>query len=62
MVAQAIIAGGNARVGLEDNIYIAKGEFATNEQLVEKAVRMIRDLGANVLTPAQARKKLGIVK
>lgn len=62
MVAQAIINGGNARVGLEDNIYISKGEFATNEQLVEKAVRLIRDLGANVLSPAEARKKLGILK
>lgn len=62
MLAQAIIAGGNARVGLEDNIYISKGEFATNEQLVEKAVRLIRDLGANVLSPAEARKKLGILK
>ena len=61
-MAQAIIAGGNARVGLEDNIYISKGEFATNEQLVEKAVCLIRDLGANVLSPAEARKKLGILK
>ena len=62
MLAQAVIAGGNDRVGLEDNIYISKGEFATNEQLVEKAVRLIRDLGANVLSPAEARKKLGILK
>ena len=62
MVAQAIINGGNARVGLEDNIYLEKGVFASNGQLVEKAVKLIETLGAKTLTAAEARKKLGIVK
>lgn len=62
MVAQAVINGGNARVGLEDNIYLDKGVFASNAQLVEKAVRLIETLGGKTLTAADARKKLGIVK
>lgn len=62
MVAQAVINGGNARVGLEDNIYLEKGVFASNGQLVEKAVKLIETLGAKTLTPAEARKKLGLVK
>ena len=62
MVAQAIINGGNARVGLEDNIYLEKGVFASNGPLVEKAVKLIETLGAKTLTAAEARKKLGIVK
>lgn len=61
MVAQSVIMGGNARVGLEDNIYLGKGQFATNEQLVERAVEIIERLGAKVLTPAEARKKLKLV-
>lgn len=60
MVAQAILLGGNVRVGLEDNLYLEKGVLATNGQLVEKAARIIRDLGASVLTPDQARDKLKI--
>ena len=62
MVAQAIIIGGNARVGLEDNIYLENGVFASIGQLVEKAVKLIETLGAKTLTAAEARKKLGIVK
>ena len=60
MVAQAILLGGNVRVGLEDNLYLEKGVLATNGQLVEKAVRIARDLGARILTPAEARQKLGL--
>ena len=60
MVAQAIINGGNARVGLEDNIYLGKGVFATNEELVTKAVTLIELLGSKVLTAAEARVKLGL--
>ncbi|MDZ4737867.1 MAG: 3-keto-5-aminohexanoate cleavage protein [Rhodospirillaceae bacterium] len=60
MVAQAVLLGGHCRVGLEDNLYLEKGVFATNAQLVEKAVRIIHDLGARVLTPDEARKKLEI--
>jgi len=60
MVAQAILLGGNVRVGLEDNLYLERGVLATNGQLVEKAIRIVRDLGARPLTPAQARQKLGL--
>lgn len=62
MVAQAVINGGNARVGLEDNIYLDKGVFASNAQLVEKAVKLIETLGTKTLTSAETRKKLGLVK
>jgi uncharacterized protein (DUF849 family) len=60
MVAQAVLLGGNVRVGLEDNLYLEKGVLATNGQLVEKAARIVRDLGARTLTPAEARQKLGL--
>ena len=62
MVAQSIILGGNARVGLEDNLYLEKGVLATNAQLVERAKEIIEKLGARLLTPAEARKKLKLVK
>ena len=58
MLAQAVLFGGHVRVGLEDNLYLGKGQFATNAQLVEKAVRLIGELGANVCGPAEARKIL----
>jgi len=45
-------------VGLEDNLYLERGVLATNAQLVEKAARIVRDLGANILTPAETRQKL----
>jgi uncharacterized protein (DUF849 family) len=60
MVAQAVLLGGNVRVGLEDNLYLEKGVLATNGGLVEKAVRIVRDLGARTLSPAEARQKLGL--
>jgi uncharacterized protein (DUF849 family) len=60
MVAQAVLLGGNVRVGLEDNLYLERGVLATNGQLVEKAVRIVRDLGARTLSPAEARQKLGL--
>mgnify|MGYP001255367809 CR=1 FL=1 len=60
MVAQAVLLGGHVRVGLEDNLYLEKGVFASNGALVEKAVRLIRTLGAEVCTPTQARQKLRI--
>ena len=62
MVAAAVTLGGNVRVGLEDNIFLEKGVLATNAQLVEKAVNLIQIMGANVLTPAQTRKKLNLKK
>ena len=58
MVAQTVLLGGHVRVGLEDNLYLERGVLATNGQLVEKAVRIVTDLGAKVLSPAQAREKL----
>ena len=60
MVAQATLLGGNVRVGLEDNLYLSRGVFATNAQLVERAVRIIQDVGGSVATPAQAREQLGL--
>jgi uncharacterized protein (DUF849 family) len=61
-VAAAVLAGGNVRVGLEDNLYLGKGVLATNAQLVERAVRIIEDLGARVLAPAEVRDKLELTK
>ncbi|WP_198968677.1 BKACE family enzyme [Xylophilus sp. ASV27] len=60
MVAQAALLGGNVRVGLEDNLYLSRGVFATNAQLVERAVRIIEDVGLSVATPAEAREQLGL--
>ena len=60
MVAQAVLLGGNVRVGLEDNLYLEKGVYASNGQLVEKATTIISNLGANVMGPDEARKKLGL--
>ena len=60
MVAQAMLLGGNVRVGLEDNIYLDRGVLASNGDLVARAVEIIERLGGNVLTPAEARQKLGL--
>ena len=60
MVAQAVLLGGNVRVGLEDNLYLSKGVLASNAQLVEHAVGIIESLGSRVVGPAQAREQLGL--
>lgn len=60
MVAQAVLLGGNVRVGLEDNLYLDRGVFASNGQLVERAAEIITRMGARVLSPAEARTKLGL--
>ena len=60
IVAMAAAQGGNCRVGLEDNLYINRGEFATNVALVERAVRIIRETGREPATPSQARRQLGL--
>ena len=60
MVAQAVLLGGNVRVGLEDNIYLDRGVLASNEQLVTRAVEIIERLGSRVVGPAEARQKLGL--
>ena len=60
--AQAVILGGNVRVGLEDNLYLEKGVFASNAQLVERARNIIELMGARVLGPEETRMKFGLVK
>jgi len=61
MVAQAVLLGGNVRVGLEDNIYLDAGVLApSNAALVERAANIIRDLGNQVASPDQARQILGL--
>jgi uncharacterized protein (DUF849 family) len=60
MVAQAVLLGGNVRVGLEDNLYLSKGVLASNAQLVEHAVGIIESLGSRVVGPAEAREQLGL--
>ena len=61
-VAASVLAGGNVRVGLEDNLMLKKGVLATNEQLVEHAVGIIESLGAKVMGPEDVRKKLNLTK
>ena len=61
-VAAAVLAGGNVRVGLEDNLWLRKGVLATNAQLVEGAVRIIEGMGARVITPAEVRSRLNLTK
>ncbi|TMV82891.1 hypothetical protein FGG78_23535 [Thioclava sp. BHET1] len=61
-VAAAVLAGGNVRVGLEDNLMLDRGVLATNAQLVDKSVGIIERLGARVIGPAEVREKLGLVK
>ena len=62
MAMQAVILGGNIRVGLEDNLYLRKGVLASNTDLVENSVRMVERMGGRVLSPAEARLKLGLKK
>ena len=61
-VAQTVLMGGNPRVGLEDNLYLSKGKLATNAQLVEKAKRIVEELGYSTMTPSETREKLKLVK
>ena len=61
-VAASVLAGGNVRVGLEDNLWLAKGELATNEALVARAKTIIEAMGARVIGPKDVRKKLGLTK
>ena len=60
--AAAVLAGGNVRVGLEDNLYVGKGQLATNAQLVDKAVTIVESMGARVIGPAEVREKLKLTK
>jgi uncharacterized protein (DUF849 family) len=63
MVAQALLLGGHVRVGMEDNLYLARGQLApSNAALVEKAVRIIEVMGEDVATAAETRAALGLKK
>jgi uncharacterized protein (DUF849 family) len=61
-VAASVLAGGNVRVGLEDNLFLERGVLATNAQLVDKAVTIIENLGARVIGPEDVRQQLGLTK
>jgi len=60
MVAQAMLLGGNVRVGLEDNLYLDKGVLASNADLVTRAREIIERLGGKAATPDEARNTLGL--
>jgi uncharacterized protein (DUF849 family) len=60
MVTQAVLLGGNVRVGLEDNLYLAHGRLATNAELVARAVEIIGRLGRSIASASTARQRLGI--
>lgn len=62
MVAQAAILGGHVRVGLEDNLYLEKGVYASNGSLTERAVTIVEALGSKVASPDEAREILGLKK
>ncbi len=61
-VAMAVLAGGNVRVGLEDNLYLNRGELATNGQLVERAVKILDNMNVSVMSPQEVRSKLKLTK
>lgn len=61
-VAAAVLAGGNVRVGLEDNLWLEKGVLATNEALVERARGIVEGMGARVIGPEEARTRLKLEK
>jgi uncharacterized protein (DUF849 family) len=60
--AQAVLSGGNVRVGLEDNIYLSRGVLATNGQLVSRATTLLEAMNIRILAPAEVRDQLGLVK
>jgi uncharacterized protein (DUF849 family) len=60
MVAQVALLGGHVRVGLEDNLYLKRGVFATNGQLVERAAEIVTRLGYDIATPGEARQILAL--
>jgi uncharacterized protein (DUF849 family) len=59
-VAMAVLAGGNVRVGLEDNLYAGPGEKATNRELVTRAVTILKAMNVRVLGPAEVRERLAL--
>ncbi|MCT4553440.1 MAG: 3-keto-5-aminohexanoate cleavage protein [Pelagimonas sp.] len=60
--AASVLAGGNVRVGLEDNLWLDKGVLATNAQLVDRAATVVSNMGARVIGPDEVRAKLGLTK
>jgi len=60
-ITHALLLGGHIRVGLEDSLFYAPGELASNVQMVERAVRLIRELGMEPATAQEARQMLGLV-
>ena len=61
-VSASVLAGGNVRVGLEDNLFLDKGVLATNAQLVERAATIVENLGARVVGPEAVRARLQLEK
>ena len=61
-VAATVLAGGNIRVGLEDNLWLEKGVLATNAQLVEKAATIATNMGTNLMTAAEVRELIKVEK
>jgi uncharacterized protein (DUF849 family) len=61
MLAQSMLLGGNLRVGLEDNLYLSRGVFASNAQLVDRAIGIVERLGGAVVGPAVVRERLGLL-
>jgi uncharacterized protein (DUF849 family) len=62
MAAQAVLLGGNVRVGLEDNLWLDKGVPASNGLLVERVIELLRCMGAKPMTTAEGRIKMGLKK
>ena len=62
MVAQVAMLGGNLRVGLEDNLYLGRGQLASNGQLVTRAKEVIESMGGRLASPQEARDRLGLKK
>lgn len=61
-VAAAALTGGNARVGLEDNLYLRRGQLATNADLVARAVNILEAMNVTVLGPTDVRSMLDLTK
>jgi len=62
IAAASVLAGGNVRVGLEDNLFLEKGVLATNAQLVEKAATLISNMGVSIIGPQEVRERLQLQK
>ena len=61
-VAASVLAGGNVRVGLEDNLWLEKGVLASNEALVKKAATIVEAMGSTLMSPQQVRDQMGLTK